>query len=1006
MKSFWQPRNLFWVLVFFGLTLANSAFAKETESLTLVEKITGWIADLVTKLAQIVGQWVVLMIGGVIIPIIQYNDFVNSPAVGAGWSVVRDVINMFFVIIFIAIAFGTILGMDKFKWRQQIPRLLLIAIFINFSRTLCGLMIDFSQVFMLTFVNAVKDIAGGNFIQMFGLTDIMNSGDSQALYGSGGSGLTNFDLLSAAIAALLMMLIVFVTLLFFAIALAYRIVLLWVLVTMAPLAWFFKGTEGILKTSKDPYSTWWSKFNCALQLGPILTFFLWLALAVAGSGNLSESSGFFENSSTLDAGVLLKALSPAKLVSFIIGILILFAGLDAANDACASSDGVMSGLMKKAKGASSAIVKAPVGLAGGAALLAGRAGMAVGKAGAQKAYKETLGRGVSAARNVGTDVASSLSSSGSRLPGFMKRPLSKLAAKGKAARAADAEMEAKTPMGNEELLSYVGDGIGVSKGGRDEYMGRMRQVLTDESLRNKLGPKKLREFIEAKDPLTGKKVGDMVQETYSGDAGFQKQLLEMKKKSPALFGEANLKEKIKERKDVEGVDRSQWEDAGFRKHLEGMDYSYVDANGQLQTEVDDGKGGREKITMAEAAKRGYLGTGIKSFYEEGGEKISKQQRFDVNNAKPIRDLNVDDIGEGQLQAPLAAKILATGSERQIEALKKRKDYKPEEHLTAALGLAGKDEKKRRGLRSMMLKEGVGVRKAFGFDEQNGGFGDDAQAEADFAAAVNSDPEVLSQAMADKDLQPHAARHVSTRSVGRMLSGLGSKKTLDEREKESERLAGLFEQVEAQLKDVEGRIETAEKNSGRGGAEKLVEEEEKRLEGLKKQIDLLEGQDKPVPEELRTNFASSSSTLTGLKRNLASIPKASVPQDWLAEKQRLEQVLKQKEEVFKPQVEAIKFEKDEAAQAASVQQRPSRGVDQGSMAALRVLTDARNKIKNNLDLLKGRMAEAALNLEGKSEIERIREASEGRGQIEDMEKQMAAIEAQMQNVLKASGKKKE
>lgn len=347
-------------VVILGLTFAKAASA-ETVTMGVVDWFASLIASIATYLAQVVGQIILLLIDMVAVPLMQYNGFVTSPVVSMGWSVVRDAVNMFFVIILIIIAFFTILGVERFKWRQQIPSILIMAVVINFSRTLCGIMIDFSQVIMLTFVNAIKDIAGGNFIQMFQLKDIMNANGASGVIREG---VEPFDLLAAGIVALLMMLIVLVSLVFLTIALAYRIVMLWALVTIAPLAWFFKPVQSILGMKKNPYNEWWSKFTCALQLGPVLVFFLWLALAVAGSGDVSTSSGF-ETSSTadgegLDVGSMLTMMDTSHMVSFIVGILLLFVGLDAANDACASADGVTSGLMKRARGWSKNLAMAPV----------------------------------------------------------------------------------------------------------------------------------------------------------------------------------------------------------------------------------------------------------------------------------------------------------------------------------------------------------------------------------------------------------------------------------------------------------------------------------------------------------------------------------------------------------------------------------------------------------------------------------------------------------------------
>ena len=139
---------------------------------------------------------------------------------------------MFFVIILIGIAFGTIFGHSKFQWQQQVPKLLIFAILINFSKTICGLIIDFGQVIMLTFANAIRDIAAGNFIQLLGLGDILSISTKTAVLGDltkdqSSQGPQAFDWLAAGVMAVFMMLIVTSTMLALLVILVYRIVMLW-----------------------------------------------------------------------------------------------------------------------------------------------------------------------------------------------------------------------------------------------------------------------------------------------------------------------------------------------------------------------------------------------------------------------------------------------------------------------------------------------------------------------------------------------------------------------------------------------------------------------------------------------------------------------------------------------------------------------------------------------------------------------------------------------------------
>ncbi|GAG05001.1 unnamed protein product, partial [marine sediment metagenome] len=74
-----------------------------------------------------------------------YN-FMDEGIVQAGWAIVRDICNLFFILILLIIAFATILRLEPYDIKKMLPKLLIIALLINFSKMICGLIIDFSQV--------------------------------------------------------------------------------------------------------------------------------------------------------------------------------------------------------------------------------------------------------------------------------------------------------------------------------------------------------------------------------------------------------------------------------------------------------------------------------------------------------------------------------------------------------------------------------------------------------------------------------------------------------------------------------------------------------------------------------------------------------------------------------------------------------------------------------------------------------------------------------------------
>jgi hypothetical protein len=232
-------------------------------------------------ITSFIGQLLIILVG-VLIYIAQYNGFVDSAAVTNGWTIVRDIANMFFIISLLLIAFGTMLGLgSNYDYKNALPRFVMMAILVNFSRTICGLIIDFSQIVMLTFVNGFKEAAGGNFINAFSISQLMQMD-------GGGGDINNFNwsiLMSFFLALVFVGIASFVIIVMITV-LVVRIVYLWLLIVLSPLA-FLSSTVPVSK-AKGFYSEWWDKFNNQVLVGPFLAFFLWLSLVSVAGGGIAE----------------------------------------------------------------------------------------------------------------------------------------------------------------------------------------------------------------------------------------------------------------------------------------------------------------------------------------------------------------------------------------------------------------------------------------------------------------------------------------------------------------------------------------------------------------------------------------------------------------------------------------------------------------------------------------------------------------------------------------------
>ncbi|MDD5749993.1 MAG: hypothetical protein PHO91_04465 [Patescibacteria group bacterium] len=203
-----------------------------------------------------------------LVPVARYNNFINEDGVIAGWTAVRDVCNMFFILMLLIISFATIIRVQGYGYRQLLSRLIIIAILINFSRTIVGVLIDFSQIIMLTFVASFQDIVAGNLIVALGVDKVLSLGTSQI----------DLLLLPAMIMAAIFMIVATVVIGVILVMLFVRIVRLWILTIMAPLAfvaYIFPRTQGFFKK-------WSGDLGRNLVAGPVLAFFLWLTFAITG----------------------------------------------------------------------------------------------------------------------------------------------------------------------------------------------------------------------------------------------------------------------------------------------------------------------------------------------------------------------------------------------------------------------------------------------------------------------------------------------------------------------------------------------------------------------------------------------------------------------------------------------------------------------------------------------------------------------------------------------------
>ncbi len=363
------------------ISISNAASANLILFITsIMQHITGALAKLI-----------IVIIEMLIVPILQYNSFSLSPTIGIGWSLVRDVVNMFVVLVLLVVAIGTIVGYEKISWQKNLPQFLLAVVLVNFSRTICGVLIDLSQVVMFTFVNALLDVAAGNFAALFDL-NLYGEYSSSAVRDSNGAVIA-IDAglqLGAAYLQFILYACILAVMLLLAFVYLWRIILLWVLVILSPLTFFTWGLGSMFKFAAGNSGEWWKKFTAALVIGPTLTFFLWLALSTA-TGDIVGSEGFVKPDSAVS--VTLSSFETSNLLATFLALCLLVVGMQQSASAASS----MGGLAKKALGdekLGQKLVGGAVGFFGGYSAARGAA----------RATSKTAGVGIAAGQAIGANI--------------------------------------------------------------------------------------------------------------------------------------------------------------------------------------------------------------------------------------------------------------------------------------------------------------------------------------------------------------------------------------------------------------------------------------------------------------------------------------------------------------------------------------------------------------------------------------------------------------------------
>ncbi|KKR32867.1 MAG: hypothetical protein UT64_C0020G0002 [Candidatus Falkowbacteria bacterium GW2011_GWF2_39_8] len=304
---------LFIVLGVFLLTKNSYAGVLDLVMNPIDSTVMVVVGTIVQTIVFVMGMIISIVIWAVI-HIASYNNFINETPIINAWIIVRDFCNMLFILVLLVIAFATILRVESYNAKKLLPKLLMMAILINFSRTICGLIIDGSQIVMLTFVNAIGQ-GGGNFVNTLGVQDYLNMAAKETWKGE----INLTSTVGGLILGVVFLVIAATVMCAFLAVLVVRIVMLWIYVVLSPLAFILSTFPSGQKYSSE----WWSDFVNYAVSGPILAFFLWLALV--SSNQITSIGG--DGSGAEQCFGPAQILCTGKFINFVVAIGMLVGGL-------------------------------------------------------------------------------------------------------------------------------------------------------------------------------------------------------------------------------------------------------------------------------------------------------------------------------------------------------------------------------------------------------------------------------------------------------------------------------------------------------------------------------------------------------------------------------------------------------------------------------------------------------------------------------------------------------
>lgn len=228
--------------------------------------------------------------------------YATTPFVHSGWLVSLQIANAILVLALIYLAIKFILGMEKFGDFKSILNVIIVALILNFSLTICAFVIELSNIVTLTFLNSavgINNTLGIENLNEFNLDAFITFASkfvtkftpvfhNFVAFKDMGVALGILGQIISGIILTLFSIALIIVLAGIVFGFFTRVIILWILLILVPLALVISlfTSGGILKN--PIMDQWIRQFSKQIVFGPVMAFFLMMTFLIMGGVSESE----------------------------------------------------------------------------------------------------------------------------------------------------------------------------------------------------------------------------------------------------------------------------------------------------------------------------------------------------------------------------------------------------------------------------------------------------------------------------------------------------------------------------------------------------------------------------------------------------------------------------------------------------------------------------------------------------------------------------------------------